>query len=107
MTNTERGAKRLCAACGARFYDLGHSPIHCPKCEAVFVPPEPPPPRPVRMPRQPMKMRPAIVEPEAVADETEAETEAEADDDVLLLDDSEDEASEAESPAKPGPDEDR
>lgn len=57
------------------------------------------------MPRQPMKTRPAIVEADAVAEETEAETEAE--DDVLLLDDAEDEASEAESPAKPGPDEDR
>ncbi|MBX9758783.1 MAG: TIGR02300 family protein [Beijerinckiaceae bacterium] len=104
MINTERGTKRLCAACGARFYDLAHNPIHCPKCEAVFVPPEPPPPRAPRMPRQPMKMRPAVVEPDAVADESEAETEAE--DDVLLLDDAEDEASDA-APAAPKPDEDR
>ena len=36
MTKQELGAKRLCAHCGAKFYDLHHSPITCPKCETVF-----------------------------------------------------------------------
>ena len=36
MTKQELGIKRLCAHCGAKFYDLHHSPITCPKCETVF-----------------------------------------------------------------------
>jgi uncharacterized protein (TIGR02300 family) len=36
MTKPELGTKRLCAHCGAKFYDLNHSPITCPKCGAVF-----------------------------------------------------------------------
>jgi uncharacterized protein (TIGR02300 family) len=38
MTKTELGTKRLCAGCGTKFYDLHHSPITCPKCNAVFEP---------------------------------------------------------------------
>jgi uncharacterized protein (TIGR02300 family) len=37
MTKPELGTKRLCASCGARFYDLLHSPITCPKCGTVFA----------------------------------------------------------------------
>jgi uncharacterized protein (TIGR02300 family) len=36
MTKPELGTKRLCADCGAKFYDLNHAPITCPKCGAVF-----------------------------------------------------------------------
>jgi uncharacterized protein (TIGR02300 family) len=36
MTKQELGTKRLCAHCGAKFYDLHHSPIICPKCDTVF-----------------------------------------------------------------------
>jgi uncharacterized protein (TIGR02300 family) len=36
MSKPELGTKRLCARCGAKFYDLHHSPITCPKCDAVF-----------------------------------------------------------------------
>ena len=36
MTKPELGTKRLCARCGAKFYDLHHSPITCPQCDAVF-----------------------------------------------------------------------
>jgi len=32
----ERGTKRLCAHCGAKFYDLNKTPIICPKCETAF-----------------------------------------------------------------------
>jgi uncharacterized protein (TIGR02300 family) len=38
MTKPELGTKRLCAQCGAKFYDLHHSPITCPKCDRVFDP---------------------------------------------------------------------
>jgi uncharacterized protein (TIGR02300 family) len=37
MTKPELGTKRLCARCGARFYDLLHSPITCPKCGTVLA----------------------------------------------------------------------
>jgi hypothetical protein len=36
MTKPELGTKRLCARCGAKFYDLHHSQVTCPKCETVF-----------------------------------------------------------------------
>ena len=36
MANPELGTKRLCASCGAKFYDLNKDPSHCPKCGAVF-----------------------------------------------------------------------
>jgi uncharacterized protein (TIGR02300 family) len=32
MAKSELGAKRVCAACGARFYDLSKTPAVCPKC---------------------------------------------------------------------------
>lgn len=31
-----RGTKRVCQGCGAKFYDLNRTPIHCPICQAVF-----------------------------------------------------------------------
>jgi uncharacterized protein (TIGR02300 family) len=36
VANLELGTKRLCASCGAKFYDLNKDPIHCPKCGAVY-----------------------------------------------------------------------
>jgi uncharacterized protein (TIGR02300 family) len=36
VAKPELGTKRLCASCGAKFYDLNHSPITCPKCGTVF-----------------------------------------------------------------------
>jgi uncharacterized protein (TIGR02300 family) len=36
MTKPELGTKRLCAHCGAKFYDLNHAPTACPKCGTVF-----------------------------------------------------------------------
>jgi uncharacterized protein (TIGR02300 family) len=32
MAKPELGTKRVCVACGARFYDLTRSPAICPKC---------------------------------------------------------------------------
>lgn len=36
MAKPDLGTKRLCAHCGARFYDLNHAPATCPKCGTVF-----------------------------------------------------------------------
>ena len=36
MTKAELGTKRLCPNCGARYYDLNHEPILCPRCGTEF-----------------------------------------------------------------------
>ena len=36
MAKPELGSKRLCASCGAKFYDLNKTPIACPKCGTSF-----------------------------------------------------------------------
>jgi uncharacterized protein (TIGR02300 family) len=36
VAKPELGTKRLCANCGAKFYDLNKDPILCPKCGTVY-----------------------------------------------------------------------
>lgn len=38
MDKTELGTKRQCLNCAVKFYDLGKTPIVCPKCETTLVP---------------------------------------------------------------------
>lgn len=38
MAKPAWGTKRTCQSCDAKFYDLGKSPIVCPKCGAIFDP---------------------------------------------------------------------
>ena len=38
MVDPKLGTKRVCEACGAKFYDLSKSPATCPKCGHVFDP---------------------------------------------------------------------
>ena len=67
MAKPDLGTKRLCANCGAKFYDLSKAPIVCPKCETVFVV------APVSSRARPEAARAAaaaVVEPEVVAPET-------------------------------------
>ena len=40
----ERGTKRICPSCESRFYDLGRTPVICPKCGVEYVEPVRPPP---------------------------------------------------------------
>ncbi len=76
MTKPERGVKRLCASCGARFFDLSHEPIVCPKCQAVFVVPEPPEPTRSGFAHapKPEARRPAVKLPEDLLEPDEEET---------------------------------
>jgi uncharacterized protein (TIGR02300 family) len=62
MSKAEFGTKRICRGCGAKFYDLLRSPIVCPKCATVFVPPEPPP---VRVHRTIQDVNPKAIIPAA------------------------------------------
>jgi uncharacterized protein (TIGR02300 family) len=43
MTKPELGTKRRCNTCETKFFDLNKDPIVCPKCGAVFAPPQPDP----------------------------------------------------------------
>lgn len=66
MAKPELGTKRLCAGCGAKFYDLNKSPIVCPKCATVY---EVAPP-----PRGRSDARAATPEPEEALETPEVET---------------------------------
>ena len=86
MSKPELGTKRLCAGCNAKFYDLHKTPIVCPMCEAVFIPPKPLPTR-SRRPVEPMIAPvPIVVAPKAAeiddtpiaADKADGDTEADA-----------------------------
>ncbi len=37
MAKAELGEKRRCLSCNTPFFDLGRTPILCPKCAAVFT----------------------------------------------------------------------
>ena len=64
MAKPELGSKRLCASCGAKFYDLNKTPITCPKCGTPFeVVPVTTQPRPDK--------RAASREPEVEAEEVQ------------------------------------
>jgi uncharacterized protein (TIGR02300 family) len=38
VAKPEWGTKRICPSCGARYYDLLHKPVVCPKCSTPFDP---------------------------------------------------------------------
>ena len=76
MAKPELGIKRLCAGCGAKFYDLNKTPIVCPKCSTVYE---------VTLPRggkpdsarniQPVQAEPETADVETVSlEEADAET---------------------------------
>jgi uncharacterized protein (TIGR02300 family) len=89
VAKAELGTKRLCASCGAKFYDLNKDPIHCPKCETVYViAPIVSRSRPEAAPVAP---RPAPVEEAAVPEPQEAE--------LVSLEEADAEASGAKKPA--------
>lgn len=82
MVKPELGTKRVCVACGARFYDLSKTPPVCPKCGTE---------QPIEQPR-PRRTGGNVVEekrvkkpvPAGVEDsDLEIETPEEAEEDVL------------------------
>jgi uncharacterized protein (TIGR02300 family) len=95
VAKPELGTKRLCANCGAKFYDLSKDPIVCPKCTTVFVPPVATRARPE--PVAPT-VAPAPVEEEVAVPET-------ADAELISLEDAEKETEGTKAPAAEGADE--
>jgi uncharacterized protein (TIGR02300 family) len=82
VAKPELGTKRLCASCGAKFYDLNKDPIHCPKCGAVYevvVVTRPVRPAPVA-PRPPVPEEAPAPEPQEVETVSLEEADAEAQD---------------------------
>jgi uncharacterized protein (TIGR02300 family) len=77
VAKPELGTKRLCASCGARFYDLSKTPITCPKCGTLFeVTPASTRPRPEqRVVREPEPEAEEVQEAETISLE-EADAEA-------------------------------
>jgi uncharacterized protein (TIGR02300 family) len=84
MAKAELGAKRVCVACGTRFYDLMKSPAICPKCGTEQPADMPRPRRPGGAPPTDDKRakKPAPVAEDADLEAELPETE-EADEDVL------------------------
>jgi uncharacterized protein (TIGR02300 family) len=84
VAKPELGTKRLCASCGAKFYDLNKDPIHCPKCDAVYevvVATRPVRPEPAAAPvvRPPVPVEaPAVAEPQEVETVSLEEADAES-----------------------------
>ena len=72
MAKPELGTKRLCANCGAKFYDLNKDPIHCPKCRAVYEVVVAT--RPVRPQAAPVAPRPPVPEEAPATEPREVET---------------------------------
>jgi uncharacterized protein (TIGR02300 family) len=89
VAKPELGTKRLCTNCAAKFYDLHRTPIVCPKCSTVFVPPTASRGRP--------EMARAVAEP---VDEVAAPEAAEAE--FVPLEEADKEAEGAKSPAAEG-----
>ena len=93
MAKPELGTKRVCPACGTKYYDLSRSPITCPNCGTVFE---------VAAPTS--RAAPAhVVAPVVAAAAVVAHEEIERDADVISLDAVEEEA---EPDAGPDADED-
>jgi uncharacterized protein (TIGR02300 family) len=92
MAKPELGIKRVCVACGTRFYDLTKSPAVCPKC-GTEQPIEQPRPRRtggnVVEDKRPKKATPA---PEDVDVEVEGVEDVEEEDVLEAADDLEDDA---------------
>jgi len=87
VSKPELGIKRLCANCGAKFYDLHRDPIVCPKCASVFVPPAPatiPPRRLAHRWPAPVE-KAAVPEPELVSLKQREEASGVAEDEATSL----------------------
>jgi uncharacterized protein (TIGR02300 family) len=72
VAKPELGTKRLCASCGAKFYDLNKDPIHCPKCGSVYEVVVAT--RPVRPQAAPVGPRPPVPEEAPAPEPQEVET---------------------------------
>ena len=91
LAKPEWGVKRSCLSCGARFYDLRHQPIVCPKCGAESHPELALRARRVRAaPEKPAPVKPAVPAAPATEEEVVEAAAVKTDDDAKLDDDDDD-----------------
>ena len=76
MAKPELGTKRVCVACGARFYDLTKVPAICPKCGTEQPADQPRPRRPGGTVAEERRVK--EVEEGALEDASELEDDADA-----------------------------
>ena len=92
------GEKRVCGSCGAKFYDLGKTPIICPKCGTPYE--EASTPAKASAPVAPVKEKPVVkevgLETDDAADSDDVEVVEDDDTTVSLEDAIEDDLSEDE-----------
>ena len=105
MPKPELGTKRVCVACGTRFYDLTKSPAVCPKCGTEQPVDQPRPRRTggnVVEDKRPKKVTPA---PEDVDVEVEGVEDVEEEDVLEAADELEDDGAVINDEAEPETDE--
>lgn len=73
MAKPDLGTKRICVACGAKFYDLAKQPAVCPKCDTEQPAEQPRPKRGPAPPEEKVKKRPAAASGDAEGDDAEIE----------------------------------
>jgi uncharacterized protein (TIGR02300 family) len=95
VAKAEWGSKRICLSCGAKFYDLNRTPIHCPACEAVFDPTANSKPRRARAPAKAVAATPAVAVAAAVAEVDDDDDALVEDPAVVVADDADDDDSES------------
>ena len=85
LSKDKLGVKRICGSCGAKFYDLGKTPIICPKCGTPYEEITSPKPS---APVAPVKEAPEVEEVALRRQAAEADdVEVIADDDTTVLED--------------------
>lgn len=91
MAKPELGLKRVCVACGTKFYDLTRAPAICPKCGTEQPAEQPRLRRPGGSAAAEEKLKKRAVAPEMEGDEVELE-DVEADETIEDAEELEDEA---------------
>ena len=84
MVKPELGNKRVCVACGAKFYDLGRTPAVCPKCDTE-QPAEQPRVRRIA-PVAPVEVARGKPQPAPGLEDVDVEVEAEEEEEGVLED---------------------
>ncbi|WP_375593125.1 TIGR02300 family protein [Algihabitans albus] len=90
MSKPEWGVKRICQACGAKFYDFRRSPVDCPACGTQFDPEAFLKSRRGKPAKE--KEAPKKKAPEPVEEEEEEEVIVDDDDSDLVVEDDEDDS---------------